>query len=234
MGQPVILVQNYNPLRHVVLSDSKKKITPKQTFTSGASDIYETFDLHNPKDHTSLRGVLIFDKGERHRKLAEVTLKLTSQMTDGDFDFSRPSKGWAPGPYHIEIWSSSRRLTSTPFKVVKGADQLVANVLLTDSKVTKSPKGTFRPDDTDIYEFFDLNEPKDDTSLRGVLICDKCAVAPPHTEVVETTLKLTSQMDSGDFHFSKPTKGWPVGDYHVEIWSGKRKLVSTPFKVVNE
>ena len=107
----------------------------------------------------------------------------------------------------------------------------MTNAVLTGDKVTKEPKDAFKPDDADIYATFDLDNPKDGEKLRGVLICDKSAVAPPNTKVVETTLVLKANQTSGDFHFSKPTKGWPEGDYHAEIYDGENKVESLPFKV---
>jgi len=110
------------------------------------------------------------------------------------------------------------------------ADSPVKNVVLTGDKMKKDPKDTFAPGDADIYVTFDLDNPKDGDTLRGTLYCDKSAVLAPNVKLAEATLKLTDQLTDGDFHFSKPEKGWPVGDYHVEIHRDQ-EVASVPFKV---
>jgi len=38
-------------------------------------------------------------------------------------------------------------------------------------------------------------------------------VAPPNTNALEKTLTMDGDTADGDFDFSKPTNGWPVGQY---------------------
>jgi outer membrane usher protein FimD/PapC len=60
---------------------------------------------------------------------------------------------------------------------------------------------------------------KNGDKLRGVLIAEDVGdVALVNTKVLEKTLTLEEDTDDGDFAFSKPTKGWPVGKYRVEIY----------------
>jgi len=55
--------------------------------------------------------------------------------------------------------------------------------------------------------------------VRGVLIAEDVGdVAPANTKVLEKTLTLEEDTDDGDFNFSKPTNGWPLGKYRVEIY----------------
>jgi hypothetical protein len=53
---------------------------------------------------------------------------------------------------------------------------------------------------------------------RGLDRGDVGDVAPANTKALEKTLTLEEDTDDGDFAFSKPTKGWPVGKYRVEIY----------------
>ena len=78
---------------------------------------------------------------------------------------------------------------------------------------------TFTPDTEKIYALFATEGAKKGDKLRGVLIAEDVGdVAPPNTKVLETKLDVEGDTDDGDFNFSKPTKGWPVGKYRVEIY----------------
>jgi len=77
---------------------------------------------------------------------------------------------------------------------------------------------TFTPDTEKIYALFATEGAKKGDKLRGVLIAEDVGdVAPPNTKVLETKLDVEGDTDDGDFNFSKPTKGWPLGKYRVEI-----------------
>ena len=92
-----------------------------------------------------------------------------------------------------------------------------------EATMTTSPGGeettTFAADAPTLYVLFKTKGAKDGDKARGVLIAEDVGdVAPPNTKVFETKLDMEGDTDDGDFNFSKPTNGWPVGKYRVEIY----------------
>lgn len=91
---------------------------------------------------------------------------------------------------------------------------------------------TFTPDTEKIYALFKTTGAKNGDKLRGVLIADDVGdVAPANTKVLETKLDMEGDTDDGDFNFSKPTKGWPVGKYHVDVYLNDELVTSAKFTV---
>jgi outer membrane usher protein FimD/PapC len=81
------------------------------------------------------------------------------------------------------------------------------------------PVTSFAADTPKLFAMFKTTGIKNGDKLRGVLIAEDVGdVAPANTKVLEKTLTLEEDTDDGDFKFSKPTKGWPVGKYRVEIY----------------
>jgi hypothetical protein len=92
-----------------------------------------------------------------------------------------------------------------------------------EATLATSPKGesvsTAAPDTPKLFALFKTEGAKNGDKLRGVLIAEDVGdVAPVNTTVLEKTLTLDGDTDDGDFSFSKPTKGWPVGKYRLEIY----------------
>ncbi len=102
-------------------------------------------------------------------------------------------------------------------------DAPISNLALTLDKTAKTPTDTIAPDTADFWVTFDVGDTSKGGKIEGILICDKSDAAPPNTKVVETSMDVKPGMD-GDFDFSKPTKGWPVGDYHVEVYYNDKKV----------
>jgi hypothetical protein len=81
------------------------------------------------------------------------------------------------------------------------------------------PTTSFTSDTPKLFAMFKTTGIKNGDKMRGVLIAEDVGdVAPANTKVLEKTLTLEEDTDDGDFAFSKPTKGWPVGKYRVEIY----------------
>ena len=73
---------------------------------------------------------------------------------------------------------------------------------------------------------------KDGDKVRGVLIAEDVGdVAPANTKVLEKTLALNGDTDDGDFNFSKPTNGWPVGKYRVEVYVNDELATTAKFAI---
>ena len=80
------------------------------------------------------------------------------------------------------------------------------------------PSTTFASNIPKLYAIFKTEGAKAGDKIRGVLIAEDVGdVAPANTKVLETILEMDGDTETGDFTFSKPTNGWPVGKYRLKI-----------------
>src|SRR5206468_721964 len=91
---------------------------------------------------------------------------------------------------------------------------------------------SFSPDDETLYALFKTKGLKNGDELRGVLIAeDVGGAAPENTTVLDKTLAAEGDTEDGNFRFSKPTNGWPIGKYRVEIYVNKDLATTMKFAV---
>ena len=70
-----------------------------------------------------------------------------------------------------------------------------------------------------LYAMFKTKGAKDGDKIRGVWVADDVGgAAPAGTKIDEKTLSVDGDTDDGVFSLSKPTNGWPLGEYHIEIY----------------
>jgi hypothetical protein len=75
------------------------------------------------------------------------------------------------------------------------------------------------------------NLKKGDT-IRGVWIAEDVGnVAPKNFKIAEASTRADGPRAFGTFTFSKPTKGWPLGKYRIEIYDGDRLAETVKFTV---
>lgn len=55
--------------------------------------------------------------------------------------------------------------------------------------------------------------------------------APANTKIDEATLTADQDDFYGAFSLTKPTKGWPVGKYRVDIYNGDELATSVTFTI---
>lgn len=92
------------------------------------------------------------------------------------------------------------------------------------------PTTTFAPNTGIIYALFKTKGAKSGDKIRGVLTAESVSdTAQPNTKVFETLLDM--QGDDGEFDFSKPTNGWPLGKYRVDIYLNEELVASAKFTV---
>jgi hypothetical protein len=94
------------------------------------------------------------------------------------------------------------------------------------------PSTTFASNTPTLYAIFKTEGAKSGDKIRGVLIAEDVGdVAPANTKVIETILDVEGDTDAGDFSFSKPTNGWPVGKYRVEIYVNDELATAAKFTI---
>ena len=112
----------------------------------------------------------------------------------------------------------------------RAGDVSVKATMTTDPE--DDPTTVFASDTSKIYAIFKTKGAKNGDKARGVLIADDVGdAAPANTKVLDTTITLEGDTEDGDFNFSKPTNGWPVGKYHIDIYVNDELATTAKFTV---
>jgi hypothetical protein len=116
------------------------------------------------------------------------------------------------------------------------AAEVYAGKLKVEAAIAKDmdtkPARTFVADVPKLYAFFRTSGSKAGDTLRGVWIAeDVGAAAPKETKIDEATLTADENDFYGAFSLTKPTKGWPVGEYRVEIYAGDQLATTVKFTI---
>ena len=94
------------------------------------------------------------------------------------------------------------------------------------------PTDSFANDVPQLYAFFRSTGTKKGDVLRGVWIADDVgSAAPANTKIDEASITADQDDYYGAFSLSKPTAGWPVGSYHVDIYLGDTLATTTKFTI---
>ncbi len=72
---------------------------------------------------------------------------------------------------------------------------------------------------------------KPGTVLKGVWIAEDVGnAAPPNYKLLEKSMTITVE-NEGSLNVTKPTNGWPVGKYRIEIYLNNTRVKSLPFTI---
>lgn len=94
------------------------------------------------------------------------------------------------------------------------------------------PATTFAADVPKLYAFFRSKGTEKGDKLRAVWIAEDVGdAAPAKSRIDEATLTADQADYYGAFSLSKPIKGWPVGQYKVEIYSGDELATTAEFAI---
>ncbi len=105
------------------------------------------------------------------------------------------------------------------------------NLVLTDDESSKKPGSTFGVTTPKIFVFFDFENVGKGSALKGTWICEKSEAAPPNYKIDEATIDVGLLTNTGNFSLSKPTNGWPVGTYRVELSIDNKLMDTVKFSV---
>jgi hypothetical protein len=116
------------------------------------------------------------------------------------------------------------------FSTAFAGDVKVESVIAVDGDT--KPATSFAPDTPQLYAFFRSKGTVKGGKLRGVWIAEDVGdAAPANTKIDEATLTGNEDDFHGAFSLSKPTKGWPVGKYKVEIYYGEEVVATVRFTI---
>jgi hypothetical protein len=94
------------------------------------------------------------------------------------------------------------------------------------------PTNTFSADVPKVYAFFKTHGSEKGDKLRSVWIAEDVGdAAPAGTTIDEASLTADEDDFYGAFSLSRPTKGWPVGKYRVDIYAGDELVTSVKFTI---
>jgi hypothetical protein len=114
--------------------------------------------------------------------------------------------------------------------IARGRDMKITAVMTTGPK--DKPRAIFTTDTPKVHALFKTKGAQKGDKLRGVWIADDVGdAAPANTKIDETSLTLEGDTDDGDFSCSKPTKGWPAGKYHVDIYANDKLSTAVKFTI---
>jgi hypothetical protein len=97
------------------------KDTSITTFSTDTPKIFAIFDTEGIGEGDKVRGVLVAedvgDAAAADTKVVEKTLTLDEDAVNGEFNFAKPTQGWPPGKYRIEIYVNDELAAKTRFRV---------------------------------------------------------------------------------------------------------------------
>ena len=111
------------------------------------------------------------------------------------------------------------------------AQSLKVEAIIAEGPDSK-PATAFAQDVPKLYAFFRSEGTHAGDKLRGVWIADDVGSAAPKETTIDEAM-LTADKDNfyGAFSLTKPTKGWPAGKYHVDIYLNDKVAVSPEFAI---
>ena len=89
----------------------------------------------------------------------------------------------------------------------------------------------YTPDARNLYAIFKTHGTRDGDNIRCVWIADDVGdAAAKGTKIEEKTIAAKGDME-GEFALSKPTPGWPLGKYHIEIYVNDELATKAQFEI---
>ncbi len=120
------------------------------------------------------------------------------------------------GFYHPESVAASPRYSDLVLSDTKGGDA----------------KSTFKPQTAKIFLHAKLVDVPTGSKVKSEWIAVKTRAAPPNYKIDGVELKIGPLVNNVDFNFSKPTAGWPEGDYRIDLFINDKPAGNMKFQVV--
>lgn len=105
------------------------------------------------------------------------------------------------------------------------------NLVFTGDADSKLAKEEFATDTPKIFLHVQLQDVANDTKLSAAWIAEKTDAAPANYKIDSTELTANEGMDEATFTLSKPTAGWPAGDYRVDLSVNGKVAASGNFRI---
>ena len=104
-----------------------------------------------------------------------------------------------------------------------------------DALMTAGPNGreitAYTADTSKLYATFKTKGVQQSDKIRCVWIADDVGTAAAKGTKIEETTLTTKDDAGGEFSLSRPTPGWPLGKYHVEIYVNDHLATKVSFEI---
>ena len=104
--------------------------------------------------------------------------------------------------------------------------------VVTDTRESMDDKQVFPPDVAKVYIVYMLSDAPKGTRLKAVWYADHVEGMADNSKFNQVEATAAGGSYIGAFSYTKPTKGWPTGDYRVELYIEDRLEKTLKFKVV--
>ncbi len=223
-----------------------KPLGVRQEFSSSAPEIHALVKLAEVKAGSKLKGEWVaVDAIETPNYVINSTplsLESAGDLT-AHFKISKPARGWPPGKYKLDLYLDDLLMASAPFAVVAapgpesgaGGPQMVT--LLTCGGVTGkdyqpvNPTDLFPTEAPEIHAVAKIKNARAGTKVSGAWIAVD-AVETPNYEIKRSEASIAGEGDASvHFAITKPTQGWPPGNYRLDLFLDGRPAGSTAFAI---
>lgn len=107
-----------------------------------------------------------------------------------------------------------------------------SDIVLASSKAATETETTFAPDTGEIFLTATMDDVKAGSKVTITWVSvDSRGVAPANYKIDTVDLDITEGMNILDGNLTKPTSGWPVGTYRVDLSVDGVILKSVDFEV---
>src|SRR5439155_22743250 len=99
-------------------------------------------------------------------------------------------------------------------------------------EILGEPTGRFATDTEKIFCRWQGDALHQGDKIRAVWIAEDVGdVAPKDYKITETSTSADGPQAAGTFTLSRPTKGWPIGKYRVEIYDADQLIETVKFSI---
>jgi uncharacterized RDD family membrane protein YckC len=112
----------------------------------------------------------------------------------------------------------------------QAASPRYSDLVLSDAKGGE-PKSTFKPQTAKVFLNAKLVDVPSGSKVKSDWVAVKAEGAPPNYKIDSVELNVGPGMNNVDFNFSKPTAGWPEGDYRVDLFIDGKPSGNVKFQV---
>jgi hypothetical protein len=172
------------------------------------------------------------------------------------YTLTPPTAGWPTGTYSIHVSmldesgaekdkrsgvfvvagaSTAQSTSAPPSPASPEAAAATGAAEFTDPEFSDSkggdPVDSFSPDTPQIFLSIGFKGMAQGSKITATWVAVKVDGAAPGTKIASTDVSVAAGNDSADFSMTKPTNGWPIGDYRVDIEVGGKIVTSGRFEV---
>ncbi len=219
------------------VNDNKEAVNPTTTFESTDPVIHAVIEIGNAPDDTRVKAkwTAVKVQGfEPNHHIDETEIK-TQGKNIVDFTLT-PTGGLPPGDYKVDIFlnptadkekAPDKTLT---FTVTGGSGAGApssasptgsSSATISDVRIATEEGGdaveSVGTDTAKIYCRVRFTGPAPGTKVTAHWIAEKAEGVEPNYEIAKTSVTLEGEQNYIDFTITKPTNGFPVGTYRVDL-----------------